>query len=62
MIRAMSKDIDQGENRPNIFAVIKNITLFLEHGIRISEIIRWDRKSYLTQGIYTRLSREGYIH
>ena len=28
----------------------------------ISEILPWDRKSYLTQAILPRLSREGYIH
>ena len=35
---------------------------FLAHRIRISEILPWDRKSYLTQAILARLSREGYIH
>ena len=35
---------------------------FLAHRIRISEILPWDRKSYLTQAILPRLSREGYIH
>ena len=39
--------------------VISNI---LAHRIRISEILPWDRKSYLTQAILPRLSREGYIH
>ena len=33
---------------------------FLAHQIRISEILSWDRKSYLTHVILTRLSREGY--
>ena len=37
-------------------------TIFLSHGIRISEILSWDRKSYLTYAILYRLSREGYIH
>ena len=32
------------------------------HGIRISMILRWDRKSYFNQAILLRLSREGYIH
>ena len=32
------------------------------HWIRISEILPWDRKSYLTNAILLRLSREGYIH
>ena len=31
----------------------------LAHRIRISEILPWDRKSYLTQAILPRLSREG---
>ena len=34
----------------------------LGHRIRISDILPWDRKSYLTQAILPRLSREGYIH
>ena len=34
---------------------------FLAHGIRISEILPWGRKSYLTHAILQRLSREGYI-
>ena len=36
--------------------------IILAHRIRISEIIPWDRKSYLTHAILPRLSREGYIH
>ena len=32
------------------------------HRIGISEILTWDRKSYLTHAILPRLSREGYIH
>ena len=36
--------------------------LSLAHQIRISEIFSWDRKPYLTQAIFPRLSREGYIH
>ena len=32
--------------------------LFLTHQIRISEILPWDRKSYLTHAILPRLSRE----
>ena len=35
---------------------------FLAHRIRISEILAWDRKPYLTQAILPRLSREGYIY
>ena len=35
---------------------------FLAHQIRISEILPWVRKSYLTQAILPRLSGEGYIH
>ena len=31
----------------------------LAHRIRISEILPWDRKSYLTHAILPRLSREG---
>ena len=36
--------------------------LFLAHWVRISEIIPWDRNSYLTHAILPRLSREGFIH
>ena len=36
--------------------------IFLAHRIRISEILPWDRKSYLTHAILPRLLREGYIH
>ena len=36
--------------------------VFLSHWIRISEILPWDRISYLTQAILPRLSCEGYIH
>ena len=32
------------------------------HWIRISEILPWDRKSYLIQAILPRLSCEAYIH
>ena len=35
---------------------------FLAHRIRISDILPWDKKSYLTHAILPRLSREGYIH
>ena len=35
---------------------------FLAHPIQISEILPWVRKSYLTQAILPRLSREGFIH
>ena len=31
------------------------------HQIRVSDILPWDRKSYLTHAILPRLSREGYI-
>ena len=34
----------------------------LAYLIRISEILPWDRKSYLTQAILPRLSREDYIN
>ena len=34
----------------------------LAHWIRISDILPWDRKSYLTHVILPRLSREGYTH
>ena len=30
--------------------------------IRISEIVPWDRKSYLTHAILPRLSRKGLLH
>ena len=36
-------------------------TPFLANRIRISEIIPWVRKPYLTQAFLSRLSREGYI-
>ena len=35
---------------------------FLANRIRISEILLWDRSSYLTHAILPRLSHEGYIH
>ena len=34
----------------------------LAHWIKISEILFWDRKSYLSHAILPRLSREGYMH
>ena len=34
-------------------------SIFLAHQIRTSEILPWDRKSYLTHVILPRLSREG---
>ena len=42
--------------------MFKEFSIFLTHWIRISEILTWDRKSYLTHAILPRLSREGYIH
>ena len=33
--------------------------IFLAHRIRISDILSWDRKSYLTHAILPRLSRYG---
>ena len=36
--------------------------VILAHRIRISEILPWDRKSYLTHAILPRLSPEGFIH
>ena len=36
--------------------------IFLAYRIRISENLPWEKKSYLTQAILPRLSREGYIH
>ena len=33
--------------------------MFLAHWIRISEILPWDRKSYLSQAFLPRLSGEG---
>ena len=38
------------------------IKCVLAHRIRISEILPWDKKSYLTHAILHRLSRDGYIH
>ena len=34
---------------------------FLTHRMRISEILPWDRKTYLSHGILPRLSREGSV-
>ena len=34
----------------------------LAHRIKISEILHWDKTSYLTHAILPRLSREGYLH
>ena len=39
--------------------IVNVIKLF--HRIRISEILPWDRKSYLTHAILPRLSHEGFI-
>ena len=36
-------------------------TIILAHGIRISEVLPWDRNSYLTHAILPRLSREGSV-
>ena len=36
--------------------------IFLANRIRISEILPWDRKSYLTHAILPRLSRECFTH
>ena len=41
-----------------MFIAIDVIT-FLPHWIRISVILPWDRKSYLTQVILPRVSRDG---
>ena len=35
------------------------VEIILAHQIRISDILSWDRKSYLTHVILPRLSREG---
>ena len=40
---------------------MKRVNIFA-HQIRISEILPWDRKSYLTHAILPRLSRKDYIH
>ena len=48
------------ENRDDLDSIL--ITPLLAHRIRISEILSWDRKSYLNHAILPRLSREGYIH
>ena len=42
--------------------LVQNWPFFLAHWIRISEILPWDRKSYLTHAILARLSHDGYIH
>ena len=36
--------------------------IILAHWTSISEILPWNKKSYLPQAILPRLSREGYIH
>ena len=38
------------------------VKYILAHRIRISELLPWVIKSYFTQAILPRLSREGYIH
>ena len=39
-----------------------NIQMLVAHRIGTSEILPWDRKSYLIHAILHRLSREGLIH
>ena len=39
-----------------------DVNIILENRIRISEILPWDRKSYLSHAILLMLSREDYIH
>ena len=43
-------------------AIQNGASAILAHQIRITEILSWDRKSYLTHAILPKLSREGYIH
>ena len=45
-----------------LFATMGQIDFIFAHRIRISEILPWDRKSYLTHAILPRLTRDGYIH
>ena len=58
--------IDQKEQcalvRAGVLLRLNMEYLFLQHQIGISEILPWDRKSYLTHAILLRLSCEGNIH
>ena len=46
----------------SLFRLVRGWASFFAHWIRISDILPWDRKSYLTHAILPRLSHEGYIH
>ena len=42
--------------------LVRNGTSCTQVRISKTDILLWDRKSYLTHAILPRLSREGYIH
>ena len=52
------------DRKRKVFKILEQLLyiIFLAHGIRISGILPWDKKSYLTHAILPRLSCEGYIH
>ena len=57
-------EIDEykGQKSRNLTPPGSRVCKFLVHRVRISEILPWDRKSYLTHAILPRLSSEGFIH
>ena len=54
--RTMSQNQDQTKNLNTL------VRETIAHRIRISEILPWDSKSYLTHAVLPRLSRECFIH
>ena len=46
--KSASKTTKQGKDFPHHFRLINSITLFLARRIRISDMLSWDRKSFLT--------------
>ena len=54
--KQQSNKFDARISNQNLLGTVNKI---LAHQIRISEILPWDRKSYLTQSVLPRLSREG---
>ena len=59
--RGYSRRLDVISSRRDKFRIL-DIHNFFANQIRISEILPWDRNSYLTHAILPRQSREGYIH
>ena len=64
-IKSVITDFDncsvQNRNRP-VTAIVWLSLKILTHRLRISEILPWDRKSYLTLASLPRLSCEGFMH